>query len=199
MGLEREDVLKRIMEGGGPEGFDLSGQDLAGIDLSGFDLHGVILARANLRKADLRGANLRGADLSRAILQGADLRWANLSHANLRWADMENANLRGADLDGADMEGTEVAGDLTEKELAKGGRGEELPPASPRRQSGTLTTLAILIFALAIADLLCVWGWLYKASYFDEFGLSWASVSICYPWITFFEADRSSGLAWDSS
>ena len=173
MGLEREAVLKRIMEGGGPEGFDLSGQDLAGIDLSGFDLHGVILARANLRKADLRGANLRGADLSRAILQGADLRWANLSHANLRWADMENANLRGADLDGADMEGTEVAGDLTERELARGGREEELPLASPRQQSGALTTLAILIFALAIADLLCVWGWLYKASYFDEFGLSW--------------------------
>ena len=174
MGLEREAVLKRIVEGGGPEGLDLSGQDLAGIDLSGFDLHGVILVRADLRKADLRGANLRGADLSRAILQGADLRWADLSHANLRWADMENANLRGADLDGADMEGTEVAGDLTEKELARGGRGEEPPPASPRRQSGALTTLAILIFALAIADLLCVWGWLYKASYFDEFGLPWS-------------------------
>ncbi|MGA9350735.1 MAG: pentapeptide repeat-containing protein [Anaerolineae bacterium] len=174
MGLEREAVLKRIVEGGGPEGLDLSGQDLAGIDLSGFDLHGVILARADLRKADLRGANLRGADLSRAILQGADLRWADLSQANLCWADMENANLRGADLDGADMEGTEVAGYLTEKELARGGRGEEPPPASPRRQSGALTTLAILIFALAVADLLCVWGWLYKASYFDEFGLPWS-------------------------
>ena len=173
MGLDREAVLRRIAEEGGLEGLDLSGQDMVGIDLSGFDLHGVILARADLRKADLRGANLRGADLSRAVLQGADLRWADLSQANLRGADMTDANLRGADLNGADTEGTELPGDLVEKERAKGGRGEEPPPASPRQTSGALTTLAVFIFALAIADLVCVWGWLYKAAYFDEFGLSW--------------------------
>ncbi len=172
--MEKEAVLKRIAEEGGPEGLDLSGQELAGIDLSGVDLHGAILARADLRKADLRGTNLRGADLSRAVLQEADLRWADLSRADLRWADMRNANLREVDLDGANMEDADLAGvDLTEIELAKGRGAEELPPASPRRRSGALTALAILIFALALADLVCVWGWLHKAAYFDEFGLSW--------------------------
>ena len=174
MKLEKEAVLRRIAEGGGPEGLDLSGQHLAGIDLSGFDLHGVMLARADLRKADLRGANLRGADLSRAVLQGADLRWANLTRADLRWADMRDANLQGAKLDGAKMEGADLAGtDLMVMELTEGPRGEEPPIISPQRRSGILTTLAIVIFALALADLVCVWGWLYKAAYFDEFGLSW--------------------------
>ena len=195
MGLDREAVLRRIAEGGGLEGLDLSGQDMVGIDLTGFDLHGVILARADLRKADLRGANLRGADLSRAVLQGADLRWADLSQANLRWADMTNANLRGADLTGADTEGAELPGDLVEKERAKGSREEELPPASPRRQSGALTTLAILIFALAIVDLVCVWGWLYKAAYFDEFGLSWGFDLNLLSWDYFLRGGQVLGIS----
>jgi hypothetical protein len=174
MGSKKEAILKRIAEGGGPEGLDLSGQHLAGIDLSGFDLHGVILARADLRKADLRGANLRGADLSRAVLQGADLRWADLSRADLRWADMRNASLQGAELDGTKMDGADLAGaDLRVIELTKGAEGEEPPIISPQRRSRILTTLAIVIFALALADLVCVWGWLHKAAYFDEFGLSW--------------------------
>jgi len=174
MGLEKEAVLKRIAEAGGAEGLDLSGQRLAGIDLSGFDLHGVILARADLQKADLRGVNLRGANLSRVVLQGADLRWADLTHADLRWADMRNANLQGAKLDGARMEGADLAGaDLMVMELTEAARGEEPPLISPQRRSGVLTTLAVVIFALALADLVCVWGWLYQAAYFDEFGLSW--------------------------
>jgi len=172
--MEKETVLKRIADKGGPESLDISGQDLAGIDLSGLDLHGVILARADLRKTDLRRANLRGANLSRAVLQGADLRWADLTHADLRWADVRNANLQGAKLDGARMEGADLAGtDLMVMELTEGARGEEPPLISPQRRSGVLTTLAVVIFALALADLVCVWGWLYKAAYFDEFGLSW--------------------------
>lgn len=174
MESKKEAVLRRIVERGGPEGLDLSGQDLAGADLSGFDLHGVSLARADLRKADLRGANLRGADLSRAILQGADLRWADLSRADLRWADMRNASLQGAELDGTNMEGADLTGaDLTVIELTREARREESPVISRQRKSRILTTLAVVIFALALADLICVWGWLYKASYLDEFGLSW--------------------------
>jgi len=173
MGLDKEAVLRRIAERGSPQGLDLSGQDLAGIDLSGVDLHGVILARTDLRKADLRGANLRGADLSRTVLQGADLRWADLTHVDLRWADMRDANLPGAKLDGAKMEGTDLAGtDLRVMELTEGASGEEPPLISPPRRWGALTTLSIVIFALALADLVCVWGWLYKAAYFDEFRLS---------------------------
>ncbi|MBM4464021.1 MAG: hypothetical protein FJ014_00375 [Chloroflexi bacterium] len=174
MALGKEVILKRIAEGGGPEGLDLSGQHLAGIDLSGVDLHGVVLARANLRKADLRGANLQGADLSRAVLQGADLRWADLCRADLRWADMRSASLQGAQLDGTKMDGADLAGaDFTVMELTEGARGTEPPLISPQQRSRILTTLAMVIFALAVADLFCVWGWLYKAAYFDEFGLSW--------------------------
>jgi hypothetical protein len=172
--MEKEAVLKRIAEEGGPEGLDLSGQHLAGIDLSGADLHGLILARADLRKADLRGANLRGANLARAVLRGADLRWADLTGADLRWADIRDANLQSAKLDGAKMEGTDLAGsDLVVMELTEGERGEGPPLISPQRRSSVLTTLAIVIFALALADLVCVWGWLYRAAYFDEFGFSW--------------------------
>jgi hypothetical protein len=171
---KKEAVLRRIAEGSGPEGLDLSGWDLARVDLSGVDLHGVILARADLRKADLRGANLRGADLSRAVLQGADLRWADLSHADLRWADMRNTSLQGAELDDTRMGGADLAGaDFTVTELTRGPGVKEPPIISPQRRSGILTTLAIVIFALALADLVCVWGWLYKAAYFDDFGLSW--------------------------
>ncbi len=172
--MDKEAILQWIAERGGPEGLDLSGQNLAGIDLSGFDLHGVSLSRANLRQADLRGTNLRGADLARAVLQGADLRWADLSRADLRWADMRNANLQGAKLNGAKMEGADIEGtDLRVVDLTEGARREDSPIISPKRRSGILTTVAIAMFALALADLVCVWGWLYKAAYFDEFGLSW--------------------------
>jgi hypothetical protein len=174
MKVDKEILLRLIAERGGPEGLDLAGQDLGGIDLSGFDLHGVILARANLRNVDLRGANLRGADLSRAVLEGADLRWADLTRADLRWADLRKANLRGAQLDGTKMEGTDLAGvDLVEVELTRERREEAPAIISPQRRSGILTTLAVLMFVLAVADLICVWGWLYRAAYFDEFGLPW--------------------------
>lgn len=174
MRLEKEAILRWIAEQGGPEGLNLAGQDLAGIDFSGFDLHGVILTRADLRNADLRGANLRGADLSRAILQGADLRWANLTHADLRWADMRKANLQGAQLSGAKLEGADLTGaEVVVMELTKEAKEAKAPLVSPQRRSGILATVAILIFALALVDLICLWGWLYKAAYFGEFGLPW--------------------------
>jgi len=174
MKVDKEILLKLIAERGGPEGLDVAGQDLAGMDLSGFDLHGVILARADLRNVDLRGANLRGADLSRAVLQGADLRWADLTRADLRWADLRKANLRGAQLEGTKMEGTDLAGaDLVEVELTRESREEAPAILSPKRRSRILTTLAVLMLGLAVADLICVWGWLYRATYFDEFGLPW--------------------------
>jgi hypothetical protein len=70
------------------------------------------------------------------------------------------------------MEDADLAGvDFVEMELTEEERQEVSPLVSPQRRSRILTTLAILLFALAVADLFCVWGWLYKAAYFDEFGL----------------------------
>jgi len=195
MKLNKETLLRLIAERGGPQGLDLAGQDLAGMDLSGCDLHGVILTRADLRNADLRGTNLRGADLSRAVLQGADLRWADLTHADLSWADLRNANLRGAKLDGTEMEGANLAGvDFMQMELTRRAREEE-PLVASERRSGLLTTVSILLFALAVIDLLCVWGWLYKAAYFDEFGLPWRLDLNLFSWSYLVQGGQVVGLS----
>jgi uncharacterized protein YjbI with pentapeptide repeats len=175
MALDREQVLKRIEEHGGPEGLDLSGQDLAQADLSRVDLHGAILARADLHGADLRWTNLRDADLQRAVLQKTDLRWADLHDANLHGADLRRANLWWADFTGADLTDVDLTGaDMAEEGLL--GVTEEVPQAlpSPLIRIGMQelrTNQAILAICGGVAALVYFWGWLYKISYLGEFGL----------------------------
>jgi uncharacterized protein YjbI with pentapeptide repeats len=121
--LTREDVLRLIEDNGGPEGLDLSGQDLSWIDLSrevirhevehrnhhtgsrpcwqnerngGMNLRGVVFTNANLF-----GADLAYADLHRANLEGARLQAANLTKAWLRHTNFRDADLSGSDLGGA--------------------------------------------------------------------------------------------------
>ncbi|MFQ5827348.1 MAG: pentapeptide repeat-containing protein, partial [Dehalococcoidia bacterium] len=174
----REEILKLIEERSGPEGLDLAGRDLLGIDLSGVDLHGAILARADLREANLKRTNLRGADLSWAVLQEADLRWADLRQADLRQADLRKASLRWADLREAEIESTDFTGvDLTEVQLAKIERAVPGYGVFLQRRLRGLAVPRAMVSAVALVVLAYLWGWLYRAFYFDEFGLSWTSLS----------------------
>jgi hypothetical protein len=130
--LSREDVLAAIEEHGGPEGLDLSFEDLTNIDLKkdavqelpvlkpqeggcarshhtkGLNLgltkfQGAILMGAKLERADLYMANLQSARLVRAGLQGARLLSADLRGADLFEADLGEADLRWARLEGVDL------------------------------------------------------------------------------------------------
>jgi hypothetical protein len=185
--LDRDSLLQRIQDHGGPEGLDLSGHNLAGADLSGLDLHGISLARANLREADLRWANLQGADLSRASLQTADLRWSDFQGANLRQADLRGSNLWGAELTGADLSGTDLQdahligaalNQAAAQAIARTGRGiPGMPTITPAghlpdwlRTRITLGNVSIVVGVTAL--LIYVWGWIYQASYYGEFGIS---------------------------
>jgi len=101
--LKRSDVLRLIVQHGGPQGLDLSGFDLSGVDLSGMNLQRTVFGKhkhgsANLQGAFLHGANLEGADLAGVNLQGANLHDAILRDAALNWANLQNADLRGSDL-----------------------------------------------------------------------------------------------------
>jgi len=105
--LTREEVLKMIEGHGGPEGLDLSGENLEGIDLSSLpdgpalDLHGINLRSANLQVANFRSANLQGADLAYANLQRANFQDANLQAAFLLSANLQRANFHDANLQAA--------------------------------------------------------------------------------------------------
>jgi uncharacterized protein YjbI with pentapeptide repeats len=116
--LNRGDVLRLIVQHGGPQGLDLSGFDLSGVDLSGTklqrtvfgkhkhgsaNLQGAFLHGANLEGADLAGTNLQGANLHDAVLRGAALNWANFQNADLRGSDLTRATLFRARLEGADL------------------------------------------------------------------------------------------------
>jgi uncharacterized protein YjbI with pentapeptide repeats len=130
--LTREDVLRLIEENGGPEGLDLSGQDLSWIDLGqeavqreaartsdrsgerpswqsertgGIALHGAVLNKANLS-----GANLSFADFHHASLDGARLNAASLTRARLRFAHFRNTDLRWSNLNGAMAPGANFEG-----------------------------------------------------------------------------------------
>lgn len=175
MGLNREQVLKRIEEHGGPEGLDLSGQDLSQADLNRVDLHGAILARADLHGADLRWTNLRGADLRRAVLQRGDLRWADLHDANLQGADLRRANLWWADFSGADLTEVDLTGaDMAEEGLLGAAEAAAEAPPSPLAGIGLQnlrTNQAVLAICGGLAALVYLWGWLYEIIYLGEFGL----------------------------
>jgi uncharacterized protein YjbI with pentapeptide repeats len=131
-------ILDMIEANGGPEGLDLSEEDLRGINLSRDTIqaeltrvreedttakpvwvsdltNGINLEEADLRGADLGGANLQEADLWRANLQEANLRVAKLQKADmgeavLQRVDLMGANLQGADLGGADLHGADMWG-----------------------------------------------------------------------------------------
>jgi len=130
-------ILDMIEEKEGPDGLDLSGQDLSGIDLGrqtiqaelekarkddpeikpawASNLGGIYLIEANLQRANLSRANLQGAALFRANLQEANLWEADLQGAMLRQADLQGAhlpraNLQGVDLLAADLQGADLAG-----------------------------------------------------------------------------------------
>jgi len=127
-----QEILGLIEENRGPEGLNLSGNDLSEIDLSsatikaelektrerttdktpiwfseetgGINLQEAILQNANLRKAKLWGANLQEANLRFASLQGAFLEDANLQRAKLWYAELQKTNLVGANLQKVELQ-----------------------------------------------------------------------------------------------
>ena len=101
-------MVSRIwINGGTPEGLDLSGRNLQKIDLSFRRDNDDNAQPSDLRGTDLKGADLKGADLSNANLQGADMNAANLQGALLSGANLRGADLRFANLDGADFQGSD--------------------------------------------------------------------------------------------
>ncbi len=178
MKLSREQVAERLSHGDSPR--DLSGTDLTGLDLSRMDLRGANLSRADLSAADLRWALLEGADLHSSVLRRADCRWAvmrganlrqaDLGRANLSWADVTNADLTGAQLDGANLENVDLADGYADRGFGSG-RGLSLGGVGsislPRSRG-----LALVWTAAGMLLAVQVWGWLYRRSFFGEFGIS---------------------------
>lgn len=121
--LSREDVIRMIEEGGGPEGLVLSGYDLSGVSLSNLDLHGVVfgtdwrtphLSTACVREAVFEHCNLRGVsfihvDLSGVSLYGSDLADARLGVVNCTETTFKRASLRGANFHGARLNNTDFS------------------------------------------------------------------------------------------
>ncbi len=139
--LTREDLLRMIEENGGPEGLDLSRQDLSWLDVSrevisreaeiatqdrgrrpvwqnerngGINLKGVNLVDANLFGANLAYADLNNAQLDGAMLKAACLAKSWLRHATLHHADLSRADLSGARAMDVDFQEADLAStDLT--------------------------------------------------------------------------------------
>lgn len=139
--LTPEQILE-LIDKSGPNGLDLSGQDLEGIDLSfkkaaelaqkygenlpkGLErfedgtyyfcfttIEGEELPYANLQGARLSGANLQGIELDHANLQEAELSGVDLQGARLSDANMQKAWLYGANLQGAHLSGADLRGAL---------------------------------------------------------------------------------------
>ena len=99
-------VLDMIEANGGPEGLDLSGEDLRGINLSRDTIQAEL---KRIREEDSSAKPVwvsdltNGINLEEADLQKADLGGANLQEASLWSADLQGANLREADLQEADL------------------------------------------------------------------------------------------------
>ena len=112
----REYLLKKLRENGGPIGLDVSNEDLRKGDFSNLNLESVnfqncLLRGANfsgswLEKSDFSGSNIYRANFERTSLwksnfDDTDAKQANFSHANLMDVTFRNALLFRANFEGA--------------------------------------------------------------------------------------------------